>query len=174
MMNKEGSNQIANFITHGPGTGALLLGREHINYIVNRYEQDIRFWNKLGENPRKLTKWKFIFQGKCQGAFIKIGCFNSYAYFLISENLFIDIQNANYLLVSENHLIIRYQKRNIWCQKIIFDIRTYKGFSYIKNSNFWYRICDIKKSKLFHDIRKWAFDIKKKSIFWYPKMGYWY
>ena len=85
MMNKEGSNQIANFITHGPGTGVLLLGREHISYIVNRYEQDIRFWNKLGENPRKLTKWKFIFQGKCQGAFIKIGCFNSYAYCLFSD-----------------------------------------------------------------------------------------
>lgn len=76
-----------------------------------------------------------------------------------------------YLLISKmliiywyQKIIFWYQKRNIWCQKIIFDIRTYKGFSYIKNSNFWYRICDIKKSKLFHDIRKWAFDIKKSRF----------
>ena len=35
MMTKEGSTQIVNFMT--PGAGVLILGRDHISYIVNMY-----------------------------------------------------------------------------------------------------------------------------------------
>ena len=129
---------------------------------MKKYEPDMRFWNKLGKKLWVLTEPQWLIGGICRGAFIKIGCIDSWVYFLISENWVIDIKNAKYFLVSENHF--RISKRNIWCQKNIFDIRNfffisgiYKGFSdqefkFLISKN---RICDIKKSQMFHDhIRK--------------------
>ena len=106
-------------------------------------------------------------------------------------------KNANYFLVTENHF--RTSKKEylmsefyFWYQKFrFFDIGIYKGFSdqefrFLISKN---GIYDIKKSKMFHDIRKWLgivliffrnflilkifFDIKKYifdnrySNFWY-------
>ena len=74
MMNKEGSNQIANFITQGPGTGVLLLGRERISY-----SEPIRARYQILEQARrespKAHRTEIYISGELSGSIHQNGLF---------------------------------------------------------------------------------------------------